>query len=166
MQILKKKKKQRTRAQCRHNRAELCQRNDPQGGWTFIETIIVIGIILVLTSSVGFSAVKYIDRAKTVTAKNQIETLSLALEAYFFDCGQYPSDIQGLTALWEKPDAGQTPSGWNGPYLSKPVPRDPWGNGYEYRVPGYNDMPFSIRSFGGDGYEGGSGNDTDINSWE
>jgi general secretion pathway protein G len=142
------------------------RQDDPQGGWTFIETIIVIGIIMVLTSSVGFTAVKYIDRAKAVTAKNQIETLSLALEAYFFDCGQYPDDAQGLSALWEKSSAGSNPPGWNGPYLNKPVPNDPWGNSYEYRIPGYNDMPFSIRSFGGDGSEGGGGNDADITSWE
>jgi general secretion pathway protein G len=142
------------------------RQDDPQGGWTFIETIIVIGIIMVLTSSVGFTAVKYIDRAKAVTARNQIETLSLALEAYFFDCGQYPDDTQGLAVLWEKSSAASNPPGWNGPYLNKPVPADPWGNSYEYRIPGYSDMPFSIRSFGGDGNEGGAGNDADITSWE
>lgn len=158
MYDLKKRKKTGSPARCRQD--------DHEGGWTFIETIIVIGIILVLTSSVGFTAVKYIDRAKAVTVKNQIETLSLALEAYFFDCGQYPTDIQGLSALWEKPDTGSVPQGWSGPYLNKPVPKDPWGNSYEYRIPGYNDMPFSIRSFGGDGHEGGYGNEADISSWE
>lgn len=141
------------------------EKADPEGGWTFIETLIVISIVLILTSSVGFMAVKYLDRAKVVTAKSQIETFNLALEAYFFDCGQYPSDIQGLSALWEKPGSGPSPESWNGPYINKPLPRDPWDNDYEYLVPGFYDMPYGIRSFGGDGREGGSGNDADICSW-
>jgi general secretion pathway protein G len=133
------------------------------GGWTFIETLIVIGIVLILTSSVGFMAVKYLDRAKIVTARSQIETFGLSLDAYFLDCGHYPTDQQGLSALWEKPDAADY---WNGPYLNKPVPRDPWGADYEYQAPGQNNMPYSIRSFGADGREGGSGSDADITSWD
>lgn len=139
---------------------------DPQGGWTFIETLIVIGIILILTSSVGFTAVKYLDKAKAVTARSQIETFSLGMDAYFFDCGSYPPDIHGLDALWKKPDSGVPADSWNGPYINKPVPRDPWDNEYEYIIPGYNDMPYGIRSFGRDGKEGGTGNDADICSWE
>jgi general secretion pathway protein G len=137
---------------------------ESEEGWTFIETLIVIGIILILTSSVGFTAVKYLDRAKAVTARSQIETFGLGLDAYFFDCGHYPQGIHGLFALWEKPD-GEAAS-WNGPYINKPVPNDPWGNGYEYLIPGYNDMPYGIRCFGRDGQEGGTGNDADICSWE
>jgi general secretion pathway protein G len=139
---------------------------DRQGGWTFIETLIVIGIVLVLTSSVGFMAVKYLDRAKVVTAKSQIESFCLSLDAYFLDCGQYPAEFQGLGALWESPQAGSIPAYWNGPYINKPVPLDPWGNPYEYLSPGYNGMRYGIRSYGGDGREGGAGNDADITSWE
>ncbi|MDR1949208.1 MAG: type II secretion system major pseudopilin GspG [Spirochaetaceae bacterium] len=139
---------------------------DPSGGWTFIETLIVIGIILVLTSSVGFMAVKYLDRAKVVTAKSQIETFALSLDAYFLDCGEYPAEAQGLSALWEKPDRESVKGIWNGPYINKPVPKDPWGNDYEYRSPGHGDMAYDIRSFGGDGLEGGEGNGADITSWE
>jgi general secretion pathway protein G len=141
-------------------------RRDPEGGWTFVETLIVIGIILILTSSVGFMAVKYLDRAKVVTARSQIETFCLSLEAYFLDCGAYPSAAEGLAALWEEPASGGTADLWNGPYLTKPVPKDPWGNDYEYSVPGYNNTRYGIRSFGGDGREGGAGNDADICSWE
>jgi general secretion pathway protein G len=140
-------------------------REDPEGGWTFIETLIVIGIILVLTSSVGFMAIRYLDRARVVTAKSQIETLCLSLDAYFLDCGQYPTAAQGLAALWEKPDAGGA-NFWNGPYINKPVPQDPWGNDYEYLVPGYYHMAYGVRSFGGDGREGGEGDDADLSSWE
>ncbi|MDR1909637.1 MAG: type II secretion system major pseudopilin GspG [Spirochaetaceae bacterium] len=129
-----------------------------------METLIVIGIVLVLTSSVGFMAVKYLDKAKIVTARSQIETFSIALDAYFMDCGEYPSEAEGLAALWEKPQ-GAGPY-WSGPYVGKPVPQDPWGNSYEYRQPGYNNAPYGIRSLGLDGLEGGEGNDADITSWE
>jgi general secretion pathway protein G len=140
--------------------------DDPEGGWTFIETIIVIGIILVLTSSVGFMAVKYLDRAKIVTARSQIETFCVSLDAYFLDCGEYPPENQGLGVLWETPDSGGVRGFWGGPYVNKPIPKDPWGNDYEYRKPGQNNTPYSIRSFGGDGLDGGDGNDADICSWE
>ena len=93
------------------------------GGWTFVETLIVIGIILILTSAVGFMAFKYIDQAKQATAKSQIETFALALSSYYIDCKSYPDPSQGLTPLWEKP-AGV--DGWNGPYIAKAVPKDPW----------------------------------------
>lgn len=139
---------------------------DPEGGWTFIETIIVIGIILILTSSVGFMAVKYLDRARSVTARSQVETLALALDSYMLDCGEYPTEEEGLSVLWEKPTSSGNSSKWNGPYLGKPVPKDPWGHDYEYSVPGENGLPFGIRSNGADGVVGGEGNNADITSWE
>ena len=135
-------------------------------GWTFVETLIVIAIVLILTASVGLSAVKQLDKAKTVTAKSQIETFSLALDSYYMDNGIYPSEEQGLRALWKKPDSSPVPAAWNGPYLSKPVPKDPWGNLYVYSIPGENGLPYGICSYGRDGLSGGDGNDADIKSWE
>ncbi len=131
-----------------------------------MEVLIVIAIILILTSAVGFMAFRYIDKARQVTAKNQIETLSLALDAYALDCKQYPTAEQGLDSLWAKPVTEPVPSGWNGPYVNKKISADPWGHPYEYTVPGPNGLPFGIRCLGGDGKEGGEGNDKDISSWE
>lgn len=139
-------------------------KRDPEGGWTFIETIIVLGIVLILTSSVGFVAFKYLDQAKTVTAKSDIENLSLALSSYFLDCRKFPSEEQGLGALFEKPSSGA--DDWGGPYLKKKPGADPWGHDYEYTVPGPNGLPYGIRSFGADGVEGGERNDKDVSSWE
>lgn len=139
-------------------------KRDPQAGWTFIETIIVIGIVLILTSSVGFMAFRYLDRAKTVTAKNDIENFSLALSTYYLDCKKFPAEDHGLIALFEKPSSDA--DGWDGPYLNKFPGDDPWGNAYEYLVPGPGGMPFGIRSFGADGMEGGEGDDGDVASWE
>jgi general secretion pathway protein G len=135
-------------------------------GWTFMETLIAIAIILVLTSSVGFVAIHNLDKAKTATAKTQIDSLSVALESYYIDCSRYPTTEQGLAALWQKPTSEPVSPFWNGPYLLKAVPKDPWGNDYEYKVPGQNGLPYSIRSFGSDGREGGEGKDADITSWE
>ena len=142
------------------------KRNDGEAGWTFIETMIVIGIILILTSTVGFMAFKYIGRAKEAAARSQIETFALALNAYLIDCKRYPTQEQGLDSLWEKPVLEPLPSGWNGPYVAKKIPTDPWGDKYEYRVPGPSGLPFGIRSLGADDAEGGDGENRDITSWE
>lgn len=137
---------------------------NPQAGWTFIETIIVIGIVLILSSSVGFMAFRYIDKAKSVTARNEIENLSLALSTFFLDCREFPSEDPGLTALWEKPSTDN--GSWDGPYVTKKPGADPWGQDYEYTVPGPNGLPFGIRSFGADKMEGGEGDKRDVSSWE
>jgi len=131
-----------------------------------MEILIVMTIIVILTAAVGFMAVRYIDRARKVSARNQIETLSLALNAYALDCRQYPSKEQGLNALWVKPVLEPMPAGWSGPYVNKKIGADPWDHPYEYTVPGPNGLPFGLRSFGTDGKEGGDGSDKDITSWE
>lgn len=135
-------------------------------GWTFIETLIVIAIILILSGTAGFIGFRYVDRARVASARNQIEVYSLAINAYLFDTGRVPTQDQGLRALWEKPILDPVPSGWDGPYLTKPVDTDPWGTPYEYRVPGPNNLPFEIISYGADGMSGGEGNDEDISSWQ
>lgn len=126
----------------------------------------MIAIILVLTSTVGFMAFRYLGNARVATARSQIATLSLALSAFMLDNDRYPSDGQGLDALWQKPVLEPVPESWNGPYLSKKVPNDPWGNEYVYRVPGPNGLPFEIVCLGADGAAGGEGNDADISSWQ
>jgi general secretion pathway protein G len=126
----------------------------------------VIAIILILMSSVGFMAFRFIGKAKVVSAKSQIEAFSLSLNAYSIDCKQFPSAEQGLDSLWTKPSLEPVPAGWAGPYVNKKITTDPWGNRYEYTVPGPNGLPFGIRSLGADGREGGEGDDKDIVSWE
>jgi len=135
-------------------------------GWTFIETLIVIAIVLILTSIVGFTGIQYLDRARTAAAKSQIGAFSLAIESYYIDCGRYPTEEQGLEALWKKPVIEPVSPNWTGPYIYKKTPNDPWGNAYEYKTPGPEGLPFSIRSFGADGREGGDGKNADIASWE
>jgi general secretion pathway protein G len=142
-----------------------CLLDGPEGGWTFIETLIVVAIVLILSSSVGFIAYRYVDKAKAVSARAQIEAYALALDSYFVDCARYPSQEQGLAALWAKPTTEPVPAPWRGPYVSKAVRGDPWGNPYEYFAPGEGGLPFGIRALGADGKEGGDGNDADVSSW-
>jgi general secretion pathway protein G len=131
-------------------------------GWTFMETVIVIAIILVLSSSVGVITARHIDSAREATARSQIDSFGIALESYYIDCGRYPSTEQGLSALWEKPVVEPISPSWNGPYIFKKIPNDPWGNPYVYMVPGLNNLPYIIKSFGADGKEGGENKDADI----
>jgi len=137
-----------------------------EDGWTFVETLIVIAIVLILTSTVGFMAFRYVGKAKIVAAKTQIENLSMALDTYFMDNMRYPIEEQGLDSLWEKPILEPVPKDWDGPYLKKNLAKDPWDNDYEYTVPGPNGLPYGISSLGSDGTPGGEGDDRDINSWE
>ena len=123
-------------------------------GWTFVETMVVMAIVLVLTASVGFSSIKQLDKAKVVTAKTQIELFSVALETFYMDTGEYPSEDEGLSVLWECSFSSY--ENWNGPYISKPLPKDPWGNDYVYTVPGENGLAWKIMSLGKDGKEGGA----------
>ncbi len=132
-------------------------------GFTFIETIITITIILILSAAVGFSAIKYVERARVAACRNQIETFRLALQSYFLDCGLYPTEAQSLEALWEKPILSPAPESWSGPYVDRQIPKDPWGNAYVYKNPGEKNLPFSIMSHGSSA-GGEPGNE--IHSWD
>lgn len=133
-------------------------------GWTFVESIIVIAIVIILTGTVAFSAARYVGRARTASTRAQIGALSIALHAYYMDCGRYPSEAQGLDALWEQPALAPVPAGWDGPYVERRVVHDAWGNPFDYRSPGPDGLPFEIVSRGADGLPGGGDDDADISS--
>jgi general secretion pathway protein G len=141
------------------------QAREYQSGFTFIEIMVAMMILLILIGAAGFTYIRYVSRARVVGAKNQIESFSIALNSYYLDNGRYPTAEQGLKALWEKPVLEPVPAHWEGPYLNKEVPKDPWSHEYEYKTPGPSGLPFAIRSFGADGVEGGEGNDKDVLSW-
>ncbi|PIE82794.1 MAG: type II secretion system protein GspG [Candidatus Contendobacter odensis] len=132
-------------------------------GFTLIELLVVLAILGLLAGLVGPQVMKYLGGANTKTAKLQIEDFSVALDAYRLDVGRYPSGSEGLQALVEKP-AGA--SRWNGPYLRKnKIPKDPWGNEYQYRSPGQYGGAFDLYSLGADNTEGGDGENQDVVSW-
>lgn len=132
-------------------------------GFTLVELLVVLAILGLLAGLVGPQVMKFLGSSKTKTAALQIEDLSATLDLYRLEVGSYPSTSQGLEALVADP--GNTPN-WNGPYLKKSqVPKDPWGNDYQYRAPGQNG-PYDIWSLGADGREGGEGENRDVRSWE
>lgn len=135
-------------------------------GFSFIETIISLAIIMILTAAVGLGTLRYLDQARLTACRNHMETLSKALHSYYVDCGTYPTQAQGLEALWVKPHLSPVPDGWAGPYLDREVPDDPWGHAYVYTVPGDHGLPYQITSYGSDGQKGGHDMAADIISWQ
>jgi general secretion pathway protein G len=132
-----------------------------QRGFTLVEILVVITIIALIMTVAGPRVLNHLSDSKVKAAKIQIEGFASALDLYFLDTGQYPSNSEGLAALVQRPGSVRI---WNGPYLrSNAVPADPWGNLYQYRSPGQNGR-FEVISLGADGQEGGSGAGADINS--
>jgi general secretion pathway protein G len=129
-----------------------------QRGFTLLELLVVVAIIGLLVAYVGPRYVSQIGKSETTAARAQIEALAKALDTFRLDTGRYPSTAQGLAALSEKP-AGEMK--WNGPYLQKDVPADPWGKPYLYRTPGTRG-DYDLVSYGRDGAPGGSGENADI----
>lgn len=127
-------------------------------GFTLLELLVVVVIIGLLA---GFVAPRYfsqVGKSEVNVAKAQIDALEKALDQYRLDIGRYPSAELGLKALIERPTAEPK---WNGPYLRKGIPLDPWGKPYLYRIPGEK-AEFDIVSYGKDGQPGGSGENADI----
>ncbi len=130
-------------------------------GFTLMELLLVLVIMGLLAALVGPTLYQRIKPAKEAAARAQIENFATALDSYLLDVGRYPNSQEGLQALRTKPSSADK---WNGPYLKKDVPADPWGNAYVYRSPGRNGA-YEILSYGADGKEGGEGEHADITSW-
>ncbi len=135
-------------------------------GFTLIEVLVVIVVIAVLATLVAPDLFRNVGDARMATARTQIETFGTALDAYRLDNGTYPTSVQGLAALWERPSINP-PANWRSPYLRKAVPKDPWGNAYVYVAPGrVNPQSYDLLSQGADGRPGGEGENADIVSWK
>ena len=132
-----------------------------QNGFTLIELLIVVIILGLLAAIVGPKMFGQVGKAKTKSAKAQISNFETALDLYRLDVGHYPTSDEGLEALRTKPEAET----WQGPYIEKQIPKDPWGNDYQYRSPGEHGE-FDLYSYGADGVEGGEGENQDVTSWE
>ena len=133
-------------------------------GFTLLELLVVVVIIGLLA---GFVAPRYFDqvgKSNTKIAKAQITSLEKALDQYRLDMGYYPNTELGLAALLGKPSTDSEIK-WQGPYLKKALPNDPWGRPYLYRSPGENGRDYDLFSLGADGQLGGIGENIDVTSW-
>jgi len=130
----------------------------PAKGFTLLELLVVIVIIGLLAAYVGPKYFSQLGKSERTVAAAQIDALSKALDTFRLDVGRYPTTEEGLQALQNKPAAAEK---WNGPYLNKGLPLDPWGHAYVYASPG-SKGDFDITSYGRDGQPGGEGDDADI----
>jgi len=124
--------------------------------------LVVLVIIGLIAGLVGPRLFAKVDSSKIQTAGVQIKLLRGAIESMRMDLSAYPTAEQGLDLLVTAPSDAKLRERWKGPYLDEAVPLDPWGNPYQYRVPGEDGRPFTIVSLGADGKPGGEGNDADI----
>jgi general secretion pathway protein G len=130
---------------------------------TLIEMLVVVTIISLFLLVVGPRLLGQADKGRVVAAKQQIASFEQALAAYKLDTGNFPTTEMGFRALRERP---ANVSNWNGPYLSKETPKDPWGNDFLYKYPGdHGDQP-DIVCLGSDGAVGGEGIAADLASWK
>lgn len=146
---------------CRASMTSAIFRPDRKKGFTLIELLIVMVIIGLIAALVGPRLFPKLGKGKQSAAKAQIELLGQALDQYRLDVGRYPTTQEGLNALNVNPGVER----WQGPYLKKELPQDPWSRPYIYQCPGSHGE-YDLYSLGADGAPGGEGEDADVLSWK
>jgi general secretion pathway protein G len=131
-------------------------------GITLIELLVVMVIIAMFATLVGARLFKSVDKARQTQARSQIQEFESVLDIYRLDVGRYPTTEEGLQVLRVKPPNVEN---WDGPYLKKDLPLDPWNHPYSYRCPGQHG-DYDLISMGSDGQEGGDGDAVDIVNWK
>ena len=135
-----------------------------QRGFTLLEVMVVVVILGILAALVVPKIISRPDESRIIAAKQDIASLLQALKLYRLDNHRYPSSEQGLQALVVQPTGTPVPPNWKaGGYIER-LPKDPWGNTYQYLNPGVHGE-IDVFSLGADGAPGGEGNDADIGSW-
>lgn len=124
-----------------------------QTGFTLIELLIVMVILGLLASLVAPTMFSKVDSSKRNTAVAQMQMLATSLDAFRLDVGKYPDNLEELLRSDKR--------GWDGPYLPRELPLDPWGTPYVYRFPGQT-TAYDLLSLGADGREGGEEDNADI----
>jgi general secretion pathway protein G len=132
--------------------------NKHQKGFTLLELLVVLVIIGLLVGYVGPKYFSQLGKSEVKAARAQINSISKALDLYRLDTGHYPTQESGLTALSVAPSGEAS---WQGPYLQKVLPMDPWGRPYQYKIPGEK-SEYDLFSYGKDGKPGGNAEDADI----
>ncbi len=141
---------------------KLLKRTLDNSGFTLVELLVVMIILGLLAALVGPKFFSHVGKSKTKAAKAQIELLGIALDTMRLDIGRYPTTEEDLVALRENPGIDS----WDGPYLRKETPLDPWKRQYIYRYPSENGLEYDLFSHGADGAPGGEGEDQDVANWK
>jgi len=133
-----------------------------ENGFSLVELLVVLSIILLLSTIAVPQFLNYLDRAKRDGARVAIENIGASLDMYRLDVGRYPTQSEGLSALVKPPT--NVPS-WNGPYLKRAdMLLDPWTRQYRYKHPGDHGA-YDLFTWGSDDAEGGEGTNRDVTSW-
>jgi len=131
-------------------------------GFTLIELLVVLAILGMLATLVGPTVLEQFDRSRSRQALLQIKSIEQAADMFKLDVGRYPNMQEGLQALVDRPASAP---GWQGPYMKKQLPLDPWGNPYRYENPGKMGA-VDIYSYGSDNLPGGEGDKADVGNWQ
>jgi general secretion pathway protein G len=134
-------------------------------GFTLIEVMVVVVILGILAALIVPKVMSRPDEARVIAARQDIASIAQALKLYKLDNLRYPTTEQGLQALVKKPALPPEPPNWKGNGYLERLPKDPWGNPYQYLQPGLHG-DFDLSSLGADGAADGEGNDADIGSWD
>jgi general secretion pathway protein G len=137
--------------------------NRKETGITLIELLVVMVIIAMFATIVGQRLFRNVEKARQTTAKAQINEFESVLDAFKLDVGRYPTTDEGLQSLRVRPGSMER---WDGPYLKKDIPPDPWQRPYIYRFPSQHGGDYDLYSLGADGQEGGDGENADVTSWK
>ena len=142
-------------------------KHNDERGFTLIELMVVLVILGILAGFIMPRIIGKPEEARRMKARIQIQSIEQALKMFYIDNGFYPSTDQGLSALVEQPETGQSARKWReGGYLDKgKVPLDPWGNSYIYLSPGVHSKEYDLESYGADGEDGGEDKYADVESW-
>ncbi|MCJ8269538.1 MAG: type II secretion system major pseudopilin GspG [Psychrosphaera sp.] len=123
-------------------------------GFTLIELMIVIVILGLLAGLVAPEMFGKVGSSQRKIAATQMLALDTSLQTFRLDVGDFPDSLEELRRA--------TKSGWDGPYIRKSIPLDPWGKPYVYRTPGEDGNGFYMASMGKDGQIGGDDDNKDI----
>jgi general secretion pathway protein G len=145
-----------------HARLYKVAKTTKHSGFTLLELLVVMVIIGLLAGIVAPRYFSQVGKSRVKAARAQIDSLDKALEQFRIDTGRLPSTEEGLAALNTAPP-GMT--NWEGPYLKRAVPPDPWGHPYVYVQPGTHQNDFDLESYGRDGQPGGTEEDADLGNW-
>ena len=132
-------------------------------GFSLIEILVVLLIIGLLSTLVAINVLPSQDRAMVEKAKADISIMGNALEMHRLERFTYPSSELGLKALLKTGGEDSLNNVNNRGYI-KSLPKDPWGNDYQYIIPGQNGE-YDLFSMGADGDIGGEGINADIGNW-